>query len=288
MENEVSPSQILLEISRGYSVFEINEQTYFFRHFSIEEMLTLDEFERDEAKRAEKMGLKSEGELLKNAMKYGAWTQKEEDKIKSLDWTINNSYKILEKFSDPVTRRSFENQIKDQEDELKILKNKKSKISSYSAEALAQQKKLSKMILNSLFYDKEFTKIVKNKDVEVLGALVFSKFSELANKENVLKGCYLTYFFEVFMATSNCLDLFKTDFMNLTIFQKGLSSYSRALMNKIQNTSIPEKIYGDPVKMFDYKEPKNEEKENTSHGLDDLKRRMSSRGGELKAEDFLG
>ena len=90
------------------------------------------------------------------------------------------------------------------------------------------------------------------------------------------------------MATSNCLDLFKTDFMNLTIFQKGLISYSRALMNKIQNTSIPEKIYGDPVKMFDYKEPKNEEKENTSHGLDDLKRRMSSRGGELKAEDFLG
>ena len=125
MENEVSPSQILLEISRGYSVFEINEQTYFFRHFSIEEMLTLDEFERDEAKRAEKMGLKSEGELLKNAMKYGAWTQKEEDKIKSLDWTINNSYKILEKFSDPVTKRSFENQIKDQEDELKILKNKR-------------------------------------------------------------------------------------------------------------------------------------------------------------------
>ena len=51
-------------------------------------------------------------------------TKKEEDKIKSLDWTINNSYKILEKFSDPVTRRSFEDQIKDQEDELKILKNK--------------------------------------------------------------------------------------------------------------------------------------------------------------------
>tara|TARA_B100001939_G_C16946493_1_gene620584 strand:- start:2697 stop:3563 length:867 start_codon:yes stop_codon:yes gene_type:complete len=288
MQNEISPSQILLEISRGYSVFEINEKIYFFKHFSIEEMLTLDEFERDEAKRAKKMGLKNEGELLKDAMKYGAWTQQEEDKIKSLEWTINNSYKVLEKFSDPVTKRSFENQIKDQEEELKILKNKKSKISSYSAEALAQQKKLSKMIFNSLFYDKEFTKIVKDKDVEVLGALVFSKFSELANKENTLKACYLTYFFEVFMATSNCLDLFKTDFMNLTIFQKGLISYSRALMNKIQNTSIPEKIYGDPVKMFDYKEPKKEEKENTTHGLDDLKRRMSSRGGELKAEDFLG
>lgn len=288
MENEISPSQILLEISRGYSVFKINEQIYFFRHFSIEQMLTLDEFERDEAKRAEKMGLKSEGELLKNAMKYGAWTQKEEDKIKSLEWTINSSYKTLDKISDPITKRSFESQIKDQEEELKILKNKKSKISSYSAEALAQQKKLSKMIFNSLFYDKEFTEIVKDEDAEVLGALVFSKFSELAKSENVLKASYLTYFFEVFMATTNCLDLFKTNFMNLTIFQKGLISYSRALMNKIQNTTIPEKIYGDPVKMFNYKEPKNEEKENTSHGLDDLKRRMSSRGGELKAEDFLG
>ena len=40
------------------------------------------------------------------------------------------------------------------------------------------------------------------------------------------------------MSTKNCLDLFQVKFMDLTIFQKGLISYSRALLNKIQNTKL--------------------------------------------------
>ena len=89
------------------------------------------------------------------------------------------------------------------------------------------------------------------------------------------------------MSTANCLDLFKVKFMDLTIFQKNLISYSRALLNKIQNTQIPEKINGDPVKMFNYEAPKDGEEKQQVHGTDDLKRRMKARGGELKAEDFL-
>lgn len=287
MIDEVSPSQILLEISRGYSVFTVNNKKYYFKHFCIEEMLELEEFEKEQLVVAKKSGIKGQTDLIKDAIKYGSWTQKEEDKIEFLKWTITNSLKILDKMNDPITKRSFEAQVNEQEKELNVLEEKKNKIASYSAEALAQQKRLSKMILNSLFYDKKFKEVIQEKDIQILGALVFSKFSELANKDNVLKASYKTYFFEVFMATTNCLDLFKVKFMDLTIFQKNLISYSRALLNKIQNTQIPEKINGDPVKMFDYEPPKNEEEKEKIHGTDDLKRKMQARGGELKAEDFL-
>ena len=94
----------------------------------------------------------------------------------------------------------------------------------------------------------------------------------------------------------NCMGLTLTEFkrascstmkpLDLTIFQKGLISYSRALLNKIQNTKIPDEIYGDPIKMFNYVEPKENEG-NKSEGIDDIKRKMKSRGGELKAEDLL-
>ncbi len=143
------------------------------------------------------------------------------------------------------------------------------------------------MMVNSLFHDIEFKESINKDDVYFMGALVFSKFSELAGKENLLKGSFLTYFFEMFIATTNPLDLFKAKFMDLTIFQKGLISYSRSLYNKMQNVKIPDEIYGDPVKMFEYEEPKEGQEENKTHGLEDLKNRMKSRGGELKAEDFL-
>ena len=286
MKDEVSPSQVLLEISRGYSIFTVNNKNYYFKHFSIEEMLELEEFEKNQMIVAQKSGIKTRTELVKDAMKYGAWTQSEEDKLTSIEWTINNSLKALDKMSDPVTRRGFSTQIEKQREELNQLQNKKDKIAAYSAESLAQQKRVSKMIQNSLFNDKEFKKPIQLKDVEILGALVFSKFAELANKDNLLRASYLSYFFEVFMATKNCLDLFQVKFMDLTIFQKGLISYSRALLNKMQNTKIPEEIYGDPIKMFNYVEPKENEG-NKSEGIDDIKRKMKSRGGELKAEDLL-
>ena len=287
MNDEVAPSQVLLEISRGYSVFTVNNKKYFFKHFRIEEMLELEEFEKEQLAVAKKSGIKTQTELLKDAKKYGSWTQKEEDKIESLNWTIKSSLKILDKMSDPMTKKTFQSQIDEQQQELNLLEEKKNQIASYSAEALAQQKRLSKMILNSLFYDKDFKDPIIEKDIQILGALIFSKFSELANKNNILKASYNTYFFEVFMSTANCLDLFKVKFMDLTIFQKNLISYSRALLNKIQNTQIPEKINGDPVKMFNYEAPKDGEEKQQVHGTDDLKRRMKARGGELKAEDFL-
>ena len=59
MKNDFSPSQALLEISRGYSVFEINENIYYFKHFSIESMLELEEYEQVEFKKAQKNGIKT-------------------------------------------------------------------------------------------------------------------------------------------------------------------------------------------------------------------------------------
>jgi hypothetical protein len=55
----------------------------------------------------------------------------------------------------------------------------------------------------------------------------------------------------------------------------------------MKNTQIPDEIYGDPVKMFNYEEKKAEGEKRVSHGSDDLKKKMKARGGELKPEDFL-
>ena len=65
MKDEVFPSQVLLEISRGYSIFTVNNKNYYFKHFSIEEMLELEEFEKNQMIVAQKSGIKTRTELLK-------------------------------------------------------------------------------------------------------------------------------------------------------------------------------------------------------------------------------
>ena len=55
----------------------------------------------------------------------------------------------------------------------------------------------------------------------------------------------------------------------------------------MKNVSIPDSIADDPIKIMDYVEPKNGEQPKVTHGLDDLKAKMKSRGGELKPEDLL-
>lgn len=286
MKNDFSPSQALLEISRGYSVFEINENIYYFKHFSIESMLELEEYEQVEFKKAQKNGIKTSKKLLEEAYKIGSWTKEKEEKLKSLQWTIKHSYKALNKIEDPIQRKAFEGQISEQEAEIATLEEQKNKISGFSAETLAQQKKVGKMLKKALYYDKEFKKRLEEKDLVLTGALVFAKFAELATKENLLKASYLSHFFEVFIASANPVDLFKADFRTLTIFQKGLISYSKSLHNKMQNTQIPSEIAGDPVKIYNYEEPKDKE-EGKSEGIDDIKRKMQARGGQLKAEDLL-
>ena len=287
-ESEVDPSLTLLDIVRGYSIFVVNKKEYYFKHFSLIEMLRLDEFERTEFKKAKESGIQTEQQLIDSAIKLDSWSVKKEEKIKSLEWTINHSTKALNKISDVNQRGSFSNQIESQRKDLAAIKEKRSKITGFSAEHLSSRKRFFAMIELSLFYDESFKKTLKEKDRSAISPLVFSKFGELSDKTNLLKAIYSTYFFDVFIAQSkNPLSLFGADFSSLTIFQKSLLSYSKALLNKVENVSIPKEIHGDPVKMIDYEEPKDAKGNKVTHGIDDVKRKMTARDGELKAEDLL-
>lgn len=287
-KNQPSASSILLDVVRGYSVLEVNKKKYYFKHFSLIEMLSLDEFERDEFEKARDSGIQTEQQLIDSAINIGSWSSKKEEKIKSLEWTINHSTKALNKLTDPHQRSSFFRQIEGERKELQEVKEKRLKICAFSAEHLSQRKRFGEMMKLSLFYDKALKKGLKDKDIEAVATSVFSKFAELSDKDNILRAIYFTYFFDVFVGQSkNPLALFQKDFSSLTIFQKNLLSFSGSLLNKIKNSKIPKEIYGDPVKMFDYEEPKEPTGDKVTHGVDDLKRKMAARGGELKPEDLL-
>ena len=146
------------------------------------------------------------------------------------------------------------------------------------------------MASSSVFFDEKFAKRIKEKgkETDLVSAFIFSKFTEFSNRNILLEALYRTYFFDVFiLQAKNPLSLFEADFLTLTIFQKNLLSLARGLLNKMTNTTIPDQILGDPIKMYDYEEPKEGGGAKVTHGVEDLRKKMQQRGGELKPEDLL-
>lgn len=288
MKNDEECSTIdLLDILQGYSVLEFEGKEYYFKHFSMLQFLRLDGLRQKDIRHSVKTGIKKEKDLIDRAIEVGGWSLKEEEKIKSLEWMIKKSTVALGKIEDPTQRKTFKSQIDGQHNELKAVKGARAEITKFSAEHLAETKKISRLVGVSLFSDLNFKKGVNHKLELPLTAHLFSRYAELNNKDSLLKASYHGGFFDIFAAQKgNSIQLFGVSLKDLTIFQKYILVVSNSLLNKLKNTKIPDEIYGDPVKMMDYEEGEYKDKE-TSHGVDDLKNKMRARGGELKAEDFL-
>ena len=107
---------LLLDILNGYSKIKYDNKSFYFKHFLIFEELKLSQFEIDSFDSAIKNGIKSENDLLENAMKKGFWSEEEDSSIKNLKWLIENSEKAISKVSDNAIKKSMMNSLdKDKE-----------------------------------------------------------------------------------------------------------------------------------------------------------------------------
>ena len=278
----------LLDIVRAYSVLTHEDKDYFFKHFLVVDILELERKECLDIDLAVKKGVNKSEDIIKEAIKNGAWSLKEDEDIKSKEWMIKKSTLSLNKITDPTQRKTFAGQIERQRDSLKELKSKKNNLLAFSAETLAEAKKIKRMIRGHLFFDSEFKKPLDDEQVmEALSPHLFTRYADLNNKDNILNASFHGGFFEIFVTQSkNPLVLLGGSFEKITLFQKNLLVLSNALLNKMKNSEIPDEISDDPSKILEYEEPEDKNP-NVSHGLDDLRAKMKARGGELKAEDFL-
>tara|TARA_R110001632_G_scaffold122720_10_gene235440 strand:+ start:3153 stop:4022 length:870 start_codon:yes stop_codon:yes gene_type:complete len=286
-EDDSSISILLLDVYRGYSVFEFENQKFYVKHFSVMDMLESEEFYEESIKRAIKTGIKTEKQLLASANKSKVWTTKDEDKRSSLKWMIGKSETALEKITDNNQRNAFYKQIITQQKELEEVDEKRNSVVSYSAESLSERKKTAEMLKDNIFLDKGLSVKAEDPISPFLSGMVLSKISQMSSRSNVIKMVYSSNFFDVFVVQyRNPIAMFGGTASEMSIFQKSLLSYGHALLQKMKNTTFPDSVFGNPVKMFDYKESTKVEGKK-SEGISDIKEKMAKNGGKLKAEDLL-
>ena len=277
----------LLDVIRGYSKLKFFKKTFYFKHFSVEDSLYLDSLTQFDIESSVKSGVKTQSDILKEAIKIGAWSDKKEDKIKSLQWTIKRSTAALSKITDLNQRKIFSKQIENQRTELKEISKGRKNLLKYSAESLAESKKINRLIKYALYEDESFKNLVKREDRMIAAPVLFNRYAELGDRNNILRFSYHGGFIDMYAAQSNNpIALFGCILKELTIFQRSLLIMTNSLLNKLRNVNIPDEISDDPVKIYEYEE-KEQTEAKVSHGVDDLKQKAKARGGKLKAEDFL-
>ncbi len=281
-------SSLLLDILRGYSKITYKYKNYYFKHFGVYDSLKLEEFELDCITEAKKQGIKGQDELLELAINRGGWSKEEESSMKDLKWMIEKSRKASAKIADNNTKKSFEDSIAKQVDQLTELETKKNQFTNHSAENLGKRKRANKEISLSLFYDKEMTRNVSEEDLFFLISEVNLKIEELTNIENLLKVSYESSFFDVYCLNyRNPSQILDTNIYKITIWQKNLLSYASVLLNKLKNLDIPDDIREDAVKVYNFRPKEDGDKgDKVTEGVSDLRAKMSQKGGKLTADDF--
>ena len=124
-KTDESHSVDLLEILQGYSTLEYLNTNYYFKHFSILDVLSLDFEEKQEIEKSVKTGIKTSEQLVQSAINIGSWSEKKEDKLKSTIWMIKKSEAALSKIEDANQRKIFNNQIESQRNDLKKIQDEK-------------------------------------------------------------------------------------------------------------------------------------------------------------------
>jgi len=284
---KTNSSQVLLDISRGYSVLNNKQDVFYFKHPSNFESLKEEEYYDIAYQRAIKRGIYSESKLLERYIKGGQWSLEKEEKIKSLKWMIDKSTKASLQITDDFQRKVFSQNIENQRKELQELETSKKKLIGQSAESWASQQRMFKMVEDHIFQDLEFTRKVEIDNDPILVVEMQKKMIELSAKNNLLAAAYDSVFFDVFsLQYRQPMSIFGVDFFTITIFQRYLLSYASILLNKLKNLDMPDEVRSDPLKIFDFNPDAKNKESKVTHGVDDLKNALKNKG-KITAEDLI-
>ena len=255
----------LIEIFDGYSRFDLNGQTLFFRHFSLRDQnLISNNFEKYK-NNAINRGIETEAQTYERLKKDGDWTSDDDLKIAELESYISNLKKTKSKLFLPSQMDAHQEIIDEEQTKLNILLNKKSELISTTAESYAN-KMANEEFLRVLIYEDDSLKKLKYSEDE-FGELTSTELSEISSKyfsiseklnEDNIQKIVLQDFFNMYISSCEDAYIFFGKFIHqLTAYQMKLLLFARIFNNIFQyNDDIPDNIKKDPKAIFTFVESK--------------------------------
>lgn len=267
----------LIEIFDGYSRFDLNGQTLFFRHFSLRDQnLISNNFEKYK-NIAISRGVESEKETYERLKIEENWTENDDLKISELESYIANLKKTKSKLFLPSQMEQHQKIIEEEEIKLNLLLNKKSELISTTAESYANKMSNEEFLRVLVFKDEQLTKLKYSEEEfgevtsEELNQLS-SKYFDLSNRfnEDNIQKIVLQDFFNMYISSCEDAYIFFGKYIHqLTAYQMKLLLFARIFNNIFQyNDDIPDSLKKDPKAIFNFIESKKTREKYQSESKD--------------------
>jgi len=255
----------LIEIIDGYTRFDFEGQTLFFRHFCLKDHNNAYCFYKKYKKIALDKGIEEEDKIFERLKQENDWNSDDDLKILELKEFLANLKKSKQSITLPSQKEAHQNLINEEESKLNFLLSKKSELTGMSAEQYADKMANEEFVRLLIFEDKEFKKIKFSE--EEFGELCIDDIIYLNNKyfetvkqfsDDNIQETVLQDFFNIYM--SCCEDpysFFGKFIYQLSAFQMKLLLYGKVFHNIFQyNDDIPENIKKNPKEIFAYLDAK--------------------------------
>lgn len=255
----------LIEIFDGYTGFDFNGQTLFFRHFSIRDQKDIGIFYEKFYNIAISRGIEKETDIFKRLKENNDWNDSDDLKIAQLQEYIENLKITKNKLMLPSQKDAHQNLINEESIKLNNLLTKKQELTGISAEQYANKMANEEFIRLMIYSDSSLSKIhFSNEefgylDIDELNFLnkKYISISEKFTDEKVQK-IVLQDFFSMYLSCCENPHVFFGKFIHqLSAYQMKLLLYGKIFYNIFQyNDDIPESLRKDPKSIFDFVESK--------------------------------
>ena len=253
----------LRDIARGYSSGIILSRPAYIKHMSYADQ-TEHDIKRDEyIQIAKDSGILNNAEKEKQLIDQGFWTQKENEKIKSLEMVIAGMIEGKKKNAKwPSMVEDYMKKIKAEQKSLDEKSFKKNKLLGLTCESYAEAELNDYYIFTNLFADSSLTAPLFP-DLDDLGhnevkQIVIDCNSILSScsEENIKKLAMQGFLQRLYSFTAdNIVHFFGRPICSLSFFQTSLLSYAsifRSILTNNDMSTWPEDVKNDPDLLIEY------------------------------------
>lgn len=255
----------LIEIFDGYSKFDFDGQTLFFRHFCLRDQSLISNNFEFYKNIAVSKGIETEKQIYDRLKIEESWTEEDDLKIAELDSYISNLKKTKKKLFLPSQMEQHQKIIDEEQAKLNHLMATKNDLISITAESYASKMSNEEFLRRLIYEDEKFQKLKFTEEEfgELTSSeikLISSNYLEISEKftEDNIQQIVVEDFFNMYISCCENAYIFFGKFIHeLTAYQMKLLLFGKIFHNIFQyNEDIPESIRKNPKAIFNFVESK--------------------------------
>lgn len=256
---------LLKEIVSGYSVVEVCGITAYLKHYSDYERSVIPEETQRIINECVKQGMPTEKKALEVALKNGAWSREEEDRILKQRGFVDSLILTQEKTILPSQKKEQQKVIDKESFSLLKMERRRKDFLGRTAEDFANAKGYEKFVLSLLYKDKKLSiPLFSKEEIELLETdemedifKVFKKVKESISEAKLNELVVSEFFSSYLVIAEDPTAFFGKNVFELTSFQVRLVSLAKTYTNIFKNYQIPDSIVHDYERIIAFVKKEN-------------------------------